>query len=364
MEHTVSESICATDIVTAQLLIAQGATLEGAGIIQVSQNTERPSPFHSLQLRITAEDPQKNWSLSVGKLQSFHFPSGNGVRVDTNLVSGVPANVTADFDSLIAKLIVTAPTWSAVLAKAKRALQDTRVTGVQTNLSALQAIVAHSDLIDGQCDTQWLESKQAELLSSPAAKGHRSAFGQELFTSESSSTSPVSLSSSSTLFRKDDAWTISLTPESSQPSQAQAPQPYHLQFIKVLRNDFPTSLSADISFTAPGDASQAYTMHLASTNASASALSAGHRQGSPNDPSHIIIPFSGKLVEVLVDTGDTIQVGTVVCVVRQMKMELEVRASRAGIVTWVTEAEDGEDVAEGTLCAVVEEDTRRREAKL
>jgi biotin carboxyl carrier protein len=85
-----------------------------------------------------------------------------------------------------------------------------------------------------------------------------------------------------------------------------------------------------------------------------------HRRGYPSDPSHIIIPFAGKLVEVLVDKGDVVKEGDVICVVQQMKMELEVRSARSGRVTWVTQAEDGEDIAEGVLAAIVEVDRETR----
>lgn len=131
-------------------------------------------------------------------------------------------------------------------------------------------------------------------------------------------------------------------------------QQSHLEITKVLRNDFPTTFSADVAFTPQDAQSQPYTLHLESTTASASALSTKHRRGSPKDPTHIIIPFSGKLVEVLVDVGDVVKRGDVVCVVKQMKMELEVRAPSSGTITWVTEAEDDEDVAEGMLAAIVE----------
>ena len=66
-----------------------------------------------------------------------------------------------------------------------------------------------------------------------------------------------------------------------------------------------------------------------------------------------MIPFAGTLVEVLVDEGDEVAAGDVVCVVRQMKMELEVRSARAGVVGFVTEVEDGGEVVEGMLAAVV-----------
>jgi len=95
-----------------------------------------------------------------------------------------------------------------------------------------------------------------------------------------------------------------------------------------------------------------------STTSSASA--SGHRLGSPSDPSHVLIPFAGTLVEVLVDEGDVVTKGDVVCVVRQMKMELEVRAPRSGVVGYVMEVEDGGEVSEGMLAATVVVESEKR----
>jgi biotin carboxyl carrier protein len=69
-------------------------------------------------------------------------------------------------------------------------------------------------------------------------------------------------------------------------------------------------------------------------------------------------------VEVLVDEGDVVKEGDVICVVQQMKMELEVRSHRSGRVSWVLEVEEGEEVGEGMLAAVVEEAKERRESRL
>jgi biotin carboxyl carrier protein len=66
------------------------------------------------------------------------------------------------------------------------------------------------------------------------------------------------------------------------------------------------------------------------------------------------LPFAGKLIELLVDEGDEVKEGDVVAVVRQMKMELEIRASRSGRVIWVYEGEEGDDVGEGILVAELE----------
>jgi len=117
-------------------------------------------------------------------------------------------------------------------------------------------------------------------------------------------------------------------------------------------------LTAEIAYATADSASpMPMRMELSSTNATSSqTTNAGkHRRGNSSNANHVIIPFPGKLVEVVVDEGEVIQAGDVICVVQQMKMELEVRAGRSGRVKWVTEVEDGEDVAEGTLAAEMED---------
>jgi biotin carboxyl carrier protein len=160
---------------------------------------------------------------------------------------------------------------------------------------------------------------------------------------------------SNVLFRKGDAWSISLTPEGAL-AQENAP-PSHLQLTRVHRNDFPTSLSASILYTSPSSPTPTpYHITLASTTSSFASLSnaATHRRGDPGNQNHVIIPFAGKLMELLVEVGDEVVKGAAVAVVRQMKMELEVRASKGGRVVWVYEGEEGDEVGEGVLVAVVE----------
>lgn len=157
------------------------------------------------------------------------------------------------------------------------------------------------------------------------------------------------------MFRKDDAWSISL-----QPVQASEAQKHHLQITRVLKNDFPSSFAAEFQYTIQGSEAQTYRMEMESTAASGSTLNSQHPQGNKSDNSHVILPVSGKLVEVLVDVGDTVKKDDAICVVKQMKMEIEIRSHRAGVVTWVTEAEDDEDVAEGMLAAVIEEEARAK----
>ena len=360
VEHTITESICSMDIVKAQLRLAQGATFAEAGLDDLDSDPLLPPKQHSIQLRVTAEDPEKNYSLSIGKIQSFNLPSGVGTRVDTALVPGAPAVVSSDFDSVIAKIIITARTWPDAVSKAKRALEDTYITGIQTNLALLRAIVAHPDFANGECDTTWLESKHEELLAlSRKMQSSRDPFHGLVQQQSSSTSSAVSTSSGTTTFRKDDAWTIDIKPQAPKNDQKQQ-QPHHLQLTKVLKNDFPSSFSADVLYTTPGSKPMPLTIDVKSTSASGSAMSSSHPYGQKSNPTHVIMPLSGKLVEVLVDSGDVIKKDEPVCVIKQMKMEIEVRSHRAGVVTWVTEAEDDEDVAEGMLAAVVEDESKAK----
>ncbi|KAH7074250.1 carbamoyl-phosphate synthase L chain, ATP binding domain-containing protein [Paraphoma chrysanthemicola] len=356
VEHTITESISMTDIVKTQLLLAQGAKLNDCGLPTTLRDPQSPPPAHSIQLRITAENVQSDWSLSIGKITSFQFPTGNGIRVDTHLISGHPAIVSADFDSLIAKLIITASSWEDCVRKARRALSDTSINGVKTNLDILRGILADQDFLIGQCDTQWLERKQTALLQTGLAIS--ASLKNILGAATTSASTAQGLSSANTLFRKGDAWSVTLSTPGSKANSA--PAPHHLELTRVLRNDFPSSLSAEILFTKPSTSASSkpestpYTLTLSSTSASAAASTSHHRRANPSDKSHVGIPFPGKLVEVLVDEGDVVKEGDVLCVVQQMKMELEVRSPRSGRVGWVCEVEDGEDVGEGVLVCVIE----------
>ncbi|KAK6844218.1 hypothetical protein PG995_014328 [Apiospora arundinis] len=365
VEHTVTESITHVDLVKAQLNIAQGAALDAlpslAGL--TSSDPAEPPQLTSVQLRLTAQNVSidNDWSISIGRITHFSLPSGNGIRVDTHLIHGSPMVVGADFDSLLAKIIVTGSSWGDVVAKCQRALEDTRIDGVKTNLDVLRAIAASPDFAKGACDTLWLGRSLSNLLETGKKISENLATADIGSLDESSSAATASGGSGSALLlRKGDAWSLKLAPKDDKSEQTpEPPQVHHLKLSRVLRNEFPSLLRAEVEYSSPNStAPQTLLLEAASSTASAgSVLAAGkHRRGNAANPRHVVAPFPGKLVEVLVDAGDRLEAGRVVCVVQQMKMELEVRAARAGRVRWVTEAEDGEDIAEGTLIAELEDD--------
>ena len=357
VEHTITEGITGVDLVQLQMMIAQGENIsEDLRLGEWWEANTAPSAA-SIQLRICAEDPGSNFALSIGKVTECHFPAGNGVRVDSHLTRG--GVVGTDFDNLMAKIVVTGSTWEDAVRKAQRALEDTRVVGVRTNLNLLRAIVADRGFRSGAADTRWLEPNLNRLLSVGDQIGKRlDAVLSTLPVQSSSSVQQSGGASSTVLFRKGDAW--SLTLEESGKGSSTTGAAHHLKIDRILRNEFPQSLGADVLFTIPGQQPVPYKVTLASTSASADATSSTHRRGDPNNTSHIILPMSGKLMEVLVEEGDEIKENDVIAFVKQMKMELEIRSPRAGKVGWVVEveSEDGDDVAEGVLLVELLDDSQ------
>lgn len=378
VEHTITECISDIDLVQTQLFLAQGATLTELQSRYLTPGNQLPRK-HSIQLRLCAEDPESNFGLSIGTITQLIIPAGLGVRVDSHVSARNPTKVGPDYDNLLAKIIVTAGTWDSVVHKARRLLADVVIAGVKTNLNLLRGIVNHGDFLEGRIDTQWLEKNVSNLIQvgSVIAERHPSQTNLSSDTSRPSLANLVT-SSSSVLFRKGDAWSLMLEPVRDQSSLGN-PGPAiqsHLLITRVLRNDFPSSLTAEIEYSSSSsdDVSGAlstsalkYRIHLAETNASALALtSSSHRRGDPSNKNHIIFPLSGKLIEVLVAPGDEIVPNQVVAFVKQMKMELEIRSHRAGIVRWVFDlaaaANDAQvgnsqevDVAEGSLLLELEE---------
>lgn len=348
VEHTISECITGVDLVREQLLIAQGLQDGVAPRLGDASDASKAPPASSIQLRLCAEDPFSNFALSIGKVNDVQFPSGNGVRVDSHLSKG--GVVGSDFDNLMAKIIVTASTWDNVIAKARRALNETSFTGVKTNLDLLRAILADPGFQQGGADTKWLESKMQTLMQ----EGRRIGSEVESATAAlpalpGSSSQTMGVVNSAIQFRRGDAWTLNLEGA----GQVTKDAAHHLSIDRVIRNEFPNAFVADVSFTIPGQKPLSYKATMASTTSSSEATASSHRRGDTNNKSHIVLPMSGKLIEVLVDEGDEVQENDIIAFVKQMKMELEVRSPRAGTIDWVIELEneDGDDVAEGVLLA-------------
>lgn len=348
VEHTISEQIANADLVRTQLLIAQGLQDPEDASRRFGEwwEADKPPLACSIQLRLCAEDPKENFALSIGKVTDIQLPTGNGIRVDSHLSRG--GVIASDFDNMMAKIIVTAGTWPDAVLKAQRALTDIKVVGVKTNLNLLRAILADRGFQAGNADTKWLEANMEQLVTrGDQIRDVIEAASVKLPEFSLGAAASSTMMSSATLFRKGEAWSLKL----EQPGDTSSVATGHLKVERVTRNEFPNALVADLSYTVPGAKSVPYKVILSSTTTSAGSAASTHRRGDPSNKSHIMLPMSGKLIEVLVEEGDDVKENEVIAYVKQMKMELEIRSPRAGQISWVIEVEndEGDDVAEGTL---------------
>ena len=150
VEHPVTEMVTDTDIVKEQILIASGEKLSFS---------QKDIEFrgHSMECRINAENPEKNFRPCPGKIIDLNLPGGNGVRVDTAVYTGY--NIPPVYDSMIAKLIVHAKTRKEAISKMKRALEEFVIDGIDTNIDFLYQILENKNFIDGNFDTSFIQKE-------------------------------------------------------------------------------------------------------------------------------------------------------------------------------------------------------------
>jgi acetyl-CoA carboxylase, biotin carboxylase subunit len=146
VEHALSEMVTGIDVVREQIQIAAGAPL------RIRQSDIRPHGW-AMQCRINAEDPWNRSLPSPGRLRLFRLPGGPGVRVDTYAYSG--CDVPVRYDPLLAKLVVWDEDRDACLRRARRALADFAVSGVQTNLPLIERILDDPDFVRGEYTTEF-----------------------------------------------------------------------------------------------------------------------------------------------------------------------------------------------------------------
>ncbi|MDG2114750.1 MAG: carboxyl transferase domain-containing protein, partial [Actinomycetota bacterium] len=293
VEHTVTEEITGVDIVEAQLRIAAGATLSDLGL-----PADSPTSGMAVQLRVNMESMSADGSVhpSGGTITGLSFAGGRGVRVDTFATLG--ARTSPSFDSLLAKVI----TWrnTTDLAElgviAARALRETRVDGVSTNLAFLHRIVTHPDFVAGHLHTGFVDDHLAALLE----PDHRFD-----------------------------------TPAASPPGGA----------ARAGRAGAAVDGSDPLAVLDYGHSAD-----------QAGVAAGGAVAEAPHGTVAIDTPLQGTVIEVSVSAGDTVRAGQVVAVMEAMKMEHEITCPSGGIVHSV-DAEPGQTYfAHHPLMFVVEAD--------
>ena len=155
VEHTVTEMVTGIDIVRAQILIAEGATVAHPEI-GLAEQSDLYMNGYSIQCRVTTEDPKNNFAPDNGKIVSYRSGGGFGVRLDGgNAAAG--AEISPYYDSLLVKVTTWDRTFEAVCRKARRAINEEHVRGVKTNISFVTNILNHPTFIAGKCHTKFID---------------------------------------------------------------------------------------------------------------------------------------------------------------------------------------------------------------
>ena len=155
VEHPVTELVTGMDLVREQIRIAAGLPLSCTQEDVVQKG-------HAIECRINAEDPANDFRPCPGKIDFVHLPGGFGVRVDTGLYTGY--TLPPYYDSLMAKLIVFAPTRLEAIRRMRRALEELIIEGPANNTDLLHQIMHHPDFIRGNYTTGYLEANMDTLL--------------------------------------------------------------------------------------------------------------------------------------------------------------------------------------------------------
>jgi acetyl-CoA/propionyl-CoA carboxylase, biotin carboxylase, biotin carboxyl carrier protein len=291
VEHTVSEEVAGLDLVREQFRVARGEEL-GYDDPEIRG--------HSFEFRINGEDPGRNFMPTPGTVETLKLPTGPGVRVDSGIEAGEV--VGGNFDSMLAKLIVTGANRTQALERARRALAEMEVAGMPTVLPFHRAVVADPDFAPADPEepfsvhTRWIETEFVNDI--PAFAGVPAA-------------------------QEDEADRQRVTVEVGG---------------KRLEVVLPAGLAASSPARANGKPRRAR-----GRSASAAGAASGDDLSSP---------MQGTIVKVAVSDGDTVAEGDLVVVLEAMKMEQPLTAHKAGTISGLS-AKPGDTVSAGAVLAAI-----------
>ncbi|MGH9064922.1 MAG: acetyl-CoA carboxylase biotin carboxylase subunit [Acidimicrobiales bacterium] len=345
VEHPVTELVTGLDLVALQLRVAAGEPL-GFG----QGDMERRG--HAVECRINAEDPAGGRFLpSPGVITRFRRADGPGVRTDAGYEAG--DTVSQFYDNLIAKLVVWAPDREAARRRMVRALGETEIEGVATNIPAHLAILAHPDFAAGRHSTRWVEERLD--LSGVSAQGTAAAAAGGAGTGGSGTgdDAEAGAAAGTRVLREVDAevdgrrYRVKLwVPElpGAEPRAGAGPAP---------ATGRPGTSRPGTGRERAGGSGTGPTAHGGDrTGTAASEESRTGASGGQAGGATVTVPMQGTIVKVLVAEGDAVEVGQTICVLEAMKMENAITAERAGIVQEL-EVSAGDTVGPGDVIAVL-----------
>ena len=302
VEHPVTEEVTGLDLVAEQLRIANGEELGYDSV---------PIRGHSIELRINGEDPAMRFLPHPGTITRIAWPMGPGIRVDAGVRP--PSVVSGNFDSMIAKVIITGSDRPTAIARARRALTELSIQGLKTTVPFHQAALAHPDFAAAETEgfrvhTTWIETDFAPELS-----------------------------------RLPEPPSVPMSPADDEvegETQRVVVEVGGKRLEVVMPSLIPT---ARANRTAGGPRPSLRKRSGGGSGPAASSSGAD-----------LTAPMQGTVVKVNVEVGATVAEGDVLVVLEAMKMEQPLAAHRSGTVTAVA-AKVGETVPAGTSLITIEE---------
>jgi acetyl-CoA/propionyl-CoA carboxylase biotin carboxyl carrier protein len=295
VEHPVTEETAGIDLVREQFRIAAGERL---------RFDSDPEPRgHAIEFRINGEDPGRNFLPAPGTITALRLPSGPGVRVDTGISAGDV--VSGNFDSLLAKVIITGETRTEALERARRALDEMVVEGIATALPFHRLVVRDPAFTDApfRVHTRWIETEFENTI-----------------------------------------------PPFTAPAPAAEPATRETIVVEVGGKRLEVTLPA--GYGAGAAQNPAAAAGTGSRRPARHGRRAGAAGGAGASGDALTSPMQGTIVKIAVADGETVAEGDLVVVLEAMKMEQPLYAHRAGVVRGLT-AEVGAVLRAGeTICTI------------
>jgi len=363
VEHPVTEAITGLDLVEWQLRVAAGEPLP----LAQEQLTARG---HAIEARIFAEDPERGFLPSTGRIAYLRTPAVSGsVRVDTGVAQGDA--ISAHYDPMIAKLVVRGDDREQALRRLARALAEYRIAGVTTNVDFLRRLIAHDAFASGRIDTGLIAREHSALFppAAPAAPkiiAIAAVAETEVLRREAAERAKAS-SDPSSPWHAVDPWWLNSAEHAIALRYASADALVDA-FVTIDRDRY-LIRTGDLRFSARAvRKDDELEIWLNDEHFAAAVFPLGaeryvfiddglHRllridplehagQVSEGGDAHLRAPMSGTIISVLVKQGDTVARGAPLLILEAMKMEHTIIALMAGTVA-ALHYREGEQVSEG-----------------
>jgi len=350
VEHPVTEAVTGLDLVEWQFRIAHGEKLP-------LKQDQVPLEGHAVEARLYAEDPEKSFLPSTGKLIALEFPKGEGkfenLRIDTGVESG--DEVTPFYDPMIAKLIAKADTREAALDRLAEGLDATIVIGPRSNASFLAALARAPDFRNGEFDTGFIDAHLSELGAGPQPLDREAvAFGAQALVARERDRLAERSEGYDSPWDADDGFQLSGTRRLILPLVAEG----HRLNAEVAFDGGEAKVSVEGAAPA-GDATAiavadaVYVLRRGrQTKLAPRDLSL--EEGADDSGGGLVrAPMHGKVLAVLVEQGASVVRGQRLAIIEAMKMEHTLTAPLDGTVADIA-AVAGAQIAEGARVLLIE----------